>query len=515
MKKYIQLAFIIVLIKTSSIAQIPVPQILAPDSTNIIKGNNNAESSIVLDISFTELNKREAHKSMTSLQRKSLVRPATGLIIFDTDLNVSFKFDGDEWYQLYVQGRDNRNTKAIENSNGINVRLSPLDGVPFDNFGNSVSISGEYAIIGSSEDKIKGKEQQGSAYIFHRTNGVWKEEFKLIAFDGEAMDNFGCSVCICGDYVIIGASGDEINGKNGQGSAYIFQRIGDIWHQKSKLISPFGRNNDFFGIRVALSANHAIVGSPLDDSGGVTNQGAAYIFKKVNEKWVFESVLYADDALRKDYVGYGFKFGCSVSLLGDFAVVGSYEDDINTNIHQGSAYIFKRIGTNWVQQTKLVANDGVKGDYFGWQVSIYDDLIAISSRNSSSKKQKDIGAVYIFQNVHGTWVQRQKLTAFDSVEGGSFGSDLALYKNHLIVSSLTRAKSANESEQGIIYVYENLNKEWTFVNQIIEPNTGDSDFPVGVTVGIFENIFLIGSLVNESVSFGQIPFLNKKTEGKK
>jgi hypothetical protein len=515
MKRYLQAILTIFIVNTPVISQITVPQILAPDSTNMVKIGADNTVNNEIDVDFIKINKRVATKSMSSSERKSLVKPVTGLIIFDTDLNLSFKFDGDDWHQLYFQGRDNVNIKEIKNNEGIDIRLSPLDGLPSDNFGCSVSISSEYAVIGSSQDNIKGKEQQGSAYIFHKVNGIWKEEFKLVALDGEAMDNFGCSVFIWGDYVIVGASGDEIEGKSGQGSAYIFQRTGNNWIQKSKLISPFGRNNDFFGISVAISANYAIIGSPLDDSGGTINQGAAYIFKKINEKWLFESVLYANDASRKDYYGYGFKFGCSVSLSDDFAVIGSYEDDIDTNKHQGSAYIFKRVGTEWIERSKLIANDGARGDYFGWRVSIFNDFVAIGSLRKSSHEYQHQGSVYIFKNQDDSWIQSQKLASVDGVESGCFGYDLAISENYLIISSLARKKSTNQSEQGIVYVYQKSENEWKYIRQIIEPDTGDSDFPVGVKVGIWGNDFLVGSLVNESVCFGQIPFLNRKVESKK
>jgi len=156
--------------------------------------------------------------------------------------------------------------------------LLALDGSANDYFGVYVSISGDYAIVGAYYDDDKGNES-GSAYIFKRNGENWTEQDKITPADGEANDRFGGSVSISGDYAIVGAIGDNDNGPI-SGSAYIFKREGTNWIQKEKLMASDGSANDYFGGTVSMRGNHAIVASYADDDNG-TDSGSAYVFENI------------------------------------------------------------------------------------------------------------------------------------------------------------------------------------------------------------------------------------------
>jgi hypothetical protein len=104
-------------------------------------------------------------------------------------------------------------------------KLTASDGTSWDQFGGSVSISGDYAIVGASEDNDNGNNDSGSAYVFERINSSWTEIAKLTASDGASEDYFGLSVSISGDYAIVGALGDDDNGTNYCGSELFFVSI--------------------------------------------------------------------------------------------------------------------------------------------------------------------------------------------------------------------------------------------------------------------------------------------------
>ena len=156
-------------------------------------------------------------------------------------------------------------------------KINASDGGPFEEFGYSVSISGDYAVVGAFADDDSGSTS-GSAYIFKRAGESWVQEAKLLPSDGAAGDRFGHSVSISDDYAVVGANGNDDNGSNA-GSAYIFKRTGTSWAQQAKLLSSDGATDDEFGASVSISGDYAVVGSRDDDDNG-TNSGSAYVYKR-------------------------------------------------------------------------------------------------------------------------------------------------------------------------------------------------------------------------------------------
>ena len=121
---------------------------------------------------------------------------------------------------------------------------------------------------------------QGKAYIFHRSGSSWTEEAGLTASDGTAGDEFGYSVSINGDYAIVGAYYKDIGSNSSQGKAYIFHRSGSSWAEEAGLTVSDGETSDFFGHSVSISGNYSLVGAHNKDVGSNTAQGRAYYYKK-------------------------------------------------------------------------------------------------------------------------------------------------------------------------------------------------------------------------------------------
>ena len=245
-------------------------------------------------------------------------------------------------------------------------------------FGRSVSLDGNYALIGvPGDDAFKG-----SAYVFKRTGTTWNEEAKLTASDGEASDLFGCSVNINDDHALIGAVEYDLDaGKYGPGSAYVFKRDGTSWTEEAKLTASDGETSDGFGISVALNRNYAFVGSQWDDDNG-EESGSVYVFKCSDNIWTEETKLTASDGKKYD------QFGASVSLDGDYALIGA----MMVVGYNGAAYVFKRTGTTWNEEAKLTASDGESGDWFGTSVSFNGGYALIGSPMDDT----DRGSAYVF-----------------------------------------------------------------------------------------------------------------------
>jgi len=209
-------------------------------------------------------------------------------------------------------------------------KLVASDGAVYGFFGFSVSISGDTALVGAIENDTINS---GSAYVFRYDGGSWVEEQKLVASDGAASDYFGESVSISGDIALVGANGDDDEGLD-SGSAYVYRYNGstDEWEEEDKLVPGDGAANDFFGGSVSISGDTALVGAKWDDDNGSLS-GSAYVFRYNGSTWVEESKLVPSDGASLDY------FGRSVSISGDTVLVGAYRDEDN-GAYSGSAYMF-------------------------------------------------------------------------------------------------------------------------------------------------------------------------------
>lgn len=314
------------------------------------------------------------------------------------------------------------------------AKLVADDGDGGDAFGYSVALSGDTAVVGAPRDEDPNGGKAGSAYVFSRASGEWRQTAKLVASGGESEDRFGRAVALDGDTAVVGAYGTgpgagaayvfsggeswsqetdlgtavdlERNdgfgwdvaidgdtalvgaGGDGQfaGAAYVFARSEGAWTRTARL-SGDGDQNDFFGTAVALSGDTALVGSPDDDTNG-TDAGAAYAFGGAGGSWTRQSKVTAGDA--------DDNFGESVAVDGDLALVGAFRDEDPNGTFSGSAYAYARAGTTWHRGPKLVAADGDSYDTFGVSVALDDSLGLVGASAADAPAADSAGAAYLF-----------------------------------------------------------------------------------------------------------------------
>jgi hypothetical protein len=253
-----------------------------------------------------------------------------------------------------------------------------------------VSVSGNTALIGAMWDDDKG-EYSGSAYVFVRAaDSTWNQQAKLTASDGAAYDYFGISVAVSGDTAVIGASEDDDKSCNA-GVAYVFVRAAadGTWSQQAKLTADDGAAEDWFGGNVSVSGDIAIIGADADDDKG-WGSGSAYVFVRAADgTWMQQAKLLAADGVADD------RFGTSVAVSGDMVVIGAVGND-DMGSESGSAYVFVRAADGtWTQQTKLLAADGVADDRFGTSVAVSGDTAVIGASLDDDKGLYS-GSAYVF-----------------------------------------------------------------------------------------------------------------------
>ena len=288
------------------------------------------------------------------------------------------------------------------------------------------------------------------------------------------------SVAISGDTAIVGANG-AIVGANSQGAAYVFVRIGGAWIEQQKLVAADGASLDYFGISVAISGETAIVGARFDDIGAGTDQGSAYVFVRSGTTWTQQQKLTAANAANND------RFGWSVAINGETAVVGA----VGANNGRGSAYVFVRNGTAWIQQQQLTAADGALNDFLGLSVGISGETVIVGAPSASVGGNSEQGAAYVFVRNGATWVQQQKLTAADGAPQDNFGQSVGINGETAIVSAPRDDVGANV-DQGSAYTFVRNGTTWTQQQKLTAADGVPNDI-FGQSVAISGETVIVGA----------------------
>ncbi len=275
------------------------------------------------------------------------------------------------------------------------ARLTASDGYEHQFFGYSISSGGDYAIIGAAGDSENGL-WSGAAYIFKRDGDNWVEQAKLIPSDNKEDDSFGHAVAITGDYALIGSPWKD-GVVDDSGAVYVFKRDGENWIEQDKLMSSSPEYRCLFGTSISISNNYAIVAAVGDNDFN----GSAYIFKLENERWIKQTKLTASDSSQNTW------FGVRVYIDRDTAIVGAPLDDNDNGKRSGSAYIFKRDGVDWTEQAKLTALDGQPYEGFGISVAISGSYAIVGGLNIYGRA--DESSAYIFRRESANWIQDSKL----------------------------------------------------------------------------------------------------------
>jgi len=427
--------------------------------------------------------------------------------------------------------------------------FTPVDSQIGDEFGFSTAISGNYAVVGAPYHVVDGNQYQGAAYIFERETGGWIEMAELTASDGMANDNFGFSVAISGDWVVVGAPYHS-DLYQYQGEAYVYVRNGIHWIQQGEpLQASDATGPNYFGQSVAISGNTVLVGAP---HGGTKYYGEpqsgypgeAYIFslsysQQTGYSWNTQSLLAPDQsafdcfgqsvaiagnvavvgtpyALSGDGAAYiyvydgtqwgisgghptqtlacsdtptgGDMFGSSVATTGagDHIVVGAPGHGT-----AGAAYVFDT-GDLWTSYaaTVLTPSDGGPGDSFGSSVGISDagDTV-IAGAPGHAVGGVSQGAAYVFSRSGGTWTQQNELTAADGASGDGFGAAVAIAGDTLFVGASSHPYNAfaEQSGPGAAYVYVSTGSTWA---QLSEVNNGGN---LGYSLAISGDTAVVGA----------------------
>ncbi len=352
-------------------------------------------------------------------------------------------------------------------------KLLAVDGYEYQWFGSSVSISGDNAIVGASGDD-DSYYNAGAAYIFLRdSDGIWNKEQKIVAGDN-GFSHFGSSTSISDDDIIVGATYFDDNYPE-VGSAYIFEGIDGVWNQQQQMYPIDDWNVGGFGHVVDISGDNAIVGAS-EFFYQVEVVGCAYIYHRLGDTWSDDAILIPSDETDR-------RFGHTVSISDDYAIIGTH-DSSEFEYGTGSAYIYHRESTNWVEQVRLTASDPGAFDYFAYDVCISGDVAIVSGYGDDDFGEYS-GAAYVYRREGDTWIEEQKLTASDGEAEDFFGYSVSIAGSYAVIG-------APGDESGSVYVFHYDGSNWVEMQKLTTENTAE-DYSFGSDVAISRGNIIVAA----------------------
>lgn len=318
--------------------------------------------------------------------------------------------------------------------------LSPPDLESGTYLGEAVCIHGDKAIISTTRESDLGL-YSGSAYIYELIDEVWTEVIKLTSSEPGSYHQFGMSVSMFENTVVIGEPG------NGNGVVHVYNRIGEVWTETAILTPSDMENSADFGCSVSLSMNQLAVGDISNDHSGLESAGAVYIFERIGDTWVETDKLITSDPDTGDH------FGKSLSLYEHQLIVGAPQDS-DMGYHFGSAYIFEFIGDSyWEESAKITASDPTYNASFGQSVGIAEDAAIVGTvfYDPPTDPDDSVGTAYIFQLVTDEWIETKRLRPLDPEPGDEFGHAVAISNAVAFVGAFRNDNDGTNS--GSTYVF--------------------------------------------------------------
>jgi hypothetical protein len=369
-----------------------------------------------------------------------------------------------------------------------------------DRFGVSVAIDGDTIVVGADREDSNqtiitngptasannSATDAGAAYVFVRNGENWTAQAYLKAPNAGADDQFGSSVAISGNTIVVGARLEDSNqttitdggtasannSAENAGAAYVFVRSGTTWSQQAYLKAPNAEAGDLFGSSVAISGDTIVVGARFESSNQTTithggtasadnsadRSGAAYVFVRSGTTWIAQAYLKASNAEAND------QFGENVAIVGDTIAVGArFEDSGQTTITHGTTasannsvadagaiYVFVRSGTSWSQQAYLKATNAEADDQFGGSVAIDGNTIVVAAQREDSNQTaithgptasadnsaENSGAAYVFMRNGTTWSQQAYLKTANADSDDTLGNSMAINGDTIVLGTL-------------------------------------------------------------------------------
>ena len=299
----------------------------------------------------------------------------------------------------------------------LSIPANPNNGSDLTDFGTSIAIDGDTMIVGAPGSN----GGRGVAYVFTQNGGVWSQSQRILPSDSGRSDRFGASSAISGNTIAIGAPGHS----NELGSAFVFVQTDDGWVEQAQLEVPAESEvQELFAHSIAVDGNTIAVGMPGDDEDH-NRQGSVRVFVRDGTTWTQQQALFASDAARQN------ELGTSVAIDGDTIIAGA-PFRLPTGIDDqsdGAAYIFSRTGDAWTEDQQLVVSSS-ESLTFGISIDIEADSAVIGAGDFPNP-----GAVFHYALVAGSWQEQTRFVGSDATIGEEIGRVVAFDGDTIIAGA--------------------------------------------------------------------------------
>jgi hypothetical protein len=371
-------------------------------------------------------------------------------------------------------------------------KLQAPDHAADDWFGDAVAASDQYLVVGAYRKDVSAIDQAGAAYIFEKTASGWDNGKKVTAgSNADAGDWFGDSVAVSGDYVVVGSTFDEGDSPApaNTGAVYVFYKDPvSGWDDGFKITATGGQLDDRFGFSVAISGDWLIVGA-LGNDDLLANSGAAYIYERTGtNSWTQRHMFKSGTPMA------GAVYGLSVAISGDYAVVGAPQETVSGTSFAGAAYVYyyDSVSGTWGGEIKLTALTSVENARFGYSVAISGYYIIVGAYGYEYAVPAVEEAAYVFHRINTyTWEQAPKLTAPDGQLECDFALTVAINSEFAVVGARLGGEGAVSS--GSAYVYHRTGANTWNQGYEILPSDGQGDDYFGYFVGLTEDVLITGA----------------------
>lgn len=306
---------------------------------------------------------------------------------------------------------------------------------------------------------------------------VWLEQ-QVMAEESVVADYFGVAIGVSGDYAVVGALNTTVTISQ-QGAAYVYRKGSDGWQRAAKLVADDAADGDHFGYAVAIDGDRILVGADGASPDQMPGRGAAYLFERDGDSWVQVHKFVSSDG--QSYNNYGH----AVTLQGNRVVIGAPFMLVDGAYAGGAVYVYTNTGGSWTE-AKFYASDVMPFTRFGYAVALSGDRLLVGADGANVNGNFSQGAAYLYEFVGGGWSETAKLVASDGGFGSSLGTSVALDGDNAIAG-------APYGDNGAAYVYTRAGN-WAQAQKLVGADALAGD-RVGFSLALDGNTLLVGASV--------------------
>ena len=337
------------------------------------------------------------------------------------------------------------------------TRLLPEENTPFIQFGTSIAVNGDVAVIGTPNADVGGTAA-GGVYVFNRVGDDWERMGRVDPPTAQLNMNFGSAVAVEAGTLIVGTPREDGAGTD-SGAVYVYSADATTWSLVQRIVPPDEAAWKQFGWSLSLQGDTLAVGVPGDSEFG-PYQGAVYLFTNTNGQWLFSEKV--DGQIAGDYGN----FGAEVLLNGELLFVGAPTRAIS-GIIWGAVFVYRKNGTDWQFDQEIQPPVSVgSSTYFGQSLAVEGDTLAVGAPydNTAARSMLDIvgrGSVFVYELENSQWLLKQRLLPNNGSVNDSFGYDIAISGAALAVGA-PWSDGLYSSGVGSVQVFLKTGDEWIY-----------------------------------------------------